>query len=335
MAISKYTQDNEKKKFKESTSVADQPGVVVVNPDGSNIGGGGSSTVTGNVASGATDSGNPVKVGGKYNSTFPTFTDGQRGDLQIGSRGSTRIEITDPNGISGAVVGSPADSSSNASTGLFTQARNMTYNGTSWDMARSGNGAVGVGVQRITLANDSTGNIATIGTSIVPGTAATHLGKAEDAAHTSGDTGVMALTVRADTAAATAGTTGDYQPQITDSVGATWMREYYAPGYEDNTNNVAKVEQRFTYQHLAAGQATTTVKSGAGFLHSITLNGAATATNVTTVYDNTAGSGTVIAIPAATTATVPTTLTYDVSFTTGLTIVTATANGSDMTISYR
>lgn len=180
----------------------------------------------------------------------------------------------------------------------------------------------------------STASAAAI-TSVTPGTGATNLGKAEDAVHASGDVGVMALTVRADTAAATAGTTGDYQSQITDALGLTWMREYYAPGYEDNTNNVAKVEQRFSFLNVAAGQATTVVKSGAGFLHTITFNSAATATNVTTVYDNTAGSGTVIAIPAATTATVPTTLTYDCSFSTGLTIVTATANGSNMTVSYR
>lgn len=55
-------------------------------------------------------------------------------------------------------------------------------------------------------------------TSIVPGTAATNLGKAEDAAHTSGDTGVMSLAVRADTAAAT-GADGDYVPLLTDSTG--------------------------------------------------------------------------------------------------------------------
>lgn len=193
----------------------------------------------------------------------------------------------------------------------------------------------GTGLVGLNTGTNSIGKLSDITTSVVPGTGATHLGKAEDAAHTTGDTGVMALTVRSDTAAATAGTTGDYQPQITDATGNTWVREYYAPAYEDNTNSVAKVEQRFSYSHIAAGQATTTVKSGAGFLHSITLNGAATATNVTTIYDNTAGSGTVIAIPAATTATVPTTLTYDVSFATGLTIVTATANGADMTISYR
>lgn len=40
----------------------------------------------GNVASGASDSGNPVKVGGIYNSTLPSLTTGQRGDAQLTSR---------------------------------------------------------------------------------------------------------------------------------------------------------------------------------------------------------------------------------------------------------
>ncbi len=56
-------------------------------------------------------------------------------------------------------------------------------------------------------------------TSVVPGTGATNLGKAEDAAHSSGDVGVMALSVRQDTAAALGGTNADYQPLITDGVG--------------------------------------------------------------------------------------------------------------------
>lgn len=42
---------------------------------------------TGNVASGAADSGNPVKVGGVYNATAPTLADGQRGNLPLGARG--------------------------------------------------------------------------------------------------------------------------------------------------------------------------------------------------------------------------------------------------------
>lgn len=61
-------------------------------------------------------------------------------------------------------------------------------------------------------------DVTTCGT-ITPGTAATNLGKAEDAAHTSGDVGVMALTVRQDTAAALGGTNADYQPLVTDASG--------------------------------------------------------------------------------------------------------------------
>ena len=60
-------------------------------------------------------------------------------------------------------------------------------------------------------------------TSVIAGTGATNLGKAEDAAHTTGDTGVMMLGVRKDTAAATAGTDGDYQPPVSNARGATWV----------------------------------------------------------------------------------------------------------------
>lgn len=66
---------------------------------------------------------------------------------------------------------------------------------------------------------NTVGNIGTITTSITPGTAAANLGKAEDAAHTSGDVGVMALTRRIDTVASSAGTTGDYATLNTDANG--------------------------------------------------------------------------------------------------------------------
>jgi len=51
-------------------------------------------------------------------------------------------------------------------------------------------------------------------------TSALGLGKVEDAAHASGDVGVMSLAVRNDTPSALAGTDGDYIPLTTDSVGA-------------------------------------------------------------------------------------------------------------------
>lgn len=70
------------------------------------------------------------------------------------------------------------------------------------------------------------------------GTAAGSLGKAEDAAHASGDTGVAILAKRTDTAASSSATDGDYVTVNSDSLGHLWAREGYAPQYEDNTNGV-------------------------------------------------------------------------------------------------
>ncbi len=76
---------------------------------------------------------------------------------------------------------------------------------------------------------------------------------------------------------------------------------------------------------------TTTVKSGAGTLKRITFN-KLIASEVYTIYDNTAASGTkigTITFPATLLDTAKT-LEYDIKFTTGLTIVSAQA--SDATI---
>lgn len=71
-----------------------------------------------------------------------------------------------------------------------------------------------------------------------PGTGASSLGKAEDAAHASGDVGVEMLAVRRDTAASSAGTDGDYATVNQDSTGHAWVREGFAAAAEDNTNAV-------------------------------------------------------------------------------------------------
>lgn len=82
-------------------------------------------------------------------------------------------------------------------------------------------GALPVGTNTIgKLATNSGTDIGDVDViSVVPGTGATNLGKAEDAAHNDGDVGVMGLTVRKDTAAALGGADGDYQPLITDANG--------------------------------------------------------------------------------------------------------------------
>lgn len=111
-------------------------------------------------------------------------------------------------------------------------------------------GTVDAGTARVTLATDvalpagtnAIGKLAAnsgvdIGdvdvTDVIPGVGATNLGKAEDAAHTSGDVGVMALAVRNDTLAALSGADGDYSPLQVDDLGAQYVNQ----GNFYSTNN--------------------------------------------------------------------------------------------------
>lgn len=105
-------------------------------------------------------------------------------------------------------------------------------------IASSGTGTDDAGTQRVTLATDialpagtnaigklSANSGVDIGdvdvTSVIPGVGATNLGKAEDAVHSNGDTGIMALGVRADAPASTAAD-GDYAPLLMSEEGALW-----------------------------------------------------------------------------------------------------------------
>lgn len=74
-------------------------------------------------------------------------------------------------------------------------------------------------------------------TTLTPGTAATSLGKAEDAAHASGDTGVMVLAVRQDVAAALAAN-ADYIPLIVDASG----RLHVAPAPANDGVDIGDVD---------------------------------------------------------------------------------------------
>ena len=81
-----------------------------------------------------------------------------------------------------------------------------------------------------------------------------------------------------------------------------------------------------------AAPTTTAVKTTSGMLHTITFN-KPIATGVVTIYDSLAASGTVIATITVPASPMPVTLTYDLAFTIGLTIVTATA-AQDITVTY-
>lgn len=78
---------------------------------------------------------------------------------------------------------------------------------------------------------------------------------------------------------------------------------------------------------------TTVVKSGAGSLHSVTINSLGTIASTVTIYDNTAGSGSKIGTIDS--LTLKGTFTYDVAFATGLTIVSTGTVAPDISVSWR
>lgn len=126
-------------------------------------------------------------------------------------------------------------------------------------------------------------------TSIVPGTGATNLGKAEDAAHANGDVGIMVLTRRTDAAASSTGTDGDYATMNTDSLGHVWSREGFAPVAEDNPNGILAVH----HKPLAVSTYAWSVdKSTALEASSITKNAPGTLRKIEGRIDSTAPTAT-------------------------------------------
>lgn len=106
---------------------------------------------------------------------------------------------------------------------------------------------------------------------------------------------------------------------------------------EDQTNNVQKVEQQFSYNGYKA--ADTQIKASAGFVHTVTCAGTdATATAGTIIlYDNTAESGTKIWQwdVQAVALTSPVTVTLDAVAATGLYLGFTTTADVACTVTYR
>jgi len=206
-----------------------------------------------------------------------------------------------------------------------------------------GNGVSGTGVQRVTIASDSTGvvglntgtnsigKISDITTSIVPGTGATNLGKAEDAAHTTGDTGVLALGRRIDTAAASSGTSGDYECLNMSAEGATWST------LTPTTNSglsVANFNSGDTYTALT--NTAQVIKSSAGNLYGYYIYNPNTSVSYVMIYNVAAASVTVgtttaqmvFAIPASSGANLM--FPYPITFSNaGWSIAAATTGGGN------
>jgi hypothetical protein len=189
-------------------------------------------------------------------------------------------------------------------------------------LAVAGNGASGTGVQRVTIANDSTGILATVSTVTTlsqfagaainlnagnagTGTLRTVLATdqaalpglgiyVEDAAETAGGNLSMAGSVRRDTAASSAGTTGDNATLNTNASGALWVSQL------DPCSSEAKITDPFSL--TARGVLIAAAASKKNYICAITVvAGAAEIANVVEGTGTTCQTGTA-AIAGSTTA---------------------------------
>ena len=99
-----------------------------------------------------------------------------------------------------------------------------------------------------------------------------------------------------------------------------------------NHSDIVTKKSASSYAHLNS-TGTTTIKSGAGILRRVVINTNGSASNTFAVYDNTSGSGTVIAA-IDTVNGVSGHFEYNVAFSTGLTVVNATGTSADITVIY-
>jgi len=89
------------------------------------------------------------------------------------------------------------------------------------------------------------------------------------------------------------------------------------------------IQDRYNYAHISTN-STTTLVTGPGILHSVVVNNTTGASDTITIYDNTAASGSVIAILSESVGT----YIYDAAFGTGLTVVLSGTTPPDSTITY-
>ena len=99
-----------------------------------------------------------------------------------------------------------------------------------------------------------------------------------------------------------------------------------------NHSDIVTKKSASSYAHLNS-TGTTTIKSGAGILRRVVVNTNGSGSNTFTIYDNTAGSGTVIATIDTVNA-VGGFFEYGLAFSIGLTVVSATGTSADITVIY-
>jgi hypothetical protein len=174
----------------------------------------------------------------------------------------------------------------------------------------------GAGIVYVVQPTAASLNVSTVGgvavISVVPGTAATNLGKAGSSAAAIGDTGVAAMYVRRDAPAFGAlVSSNQYVAPSVDRYGRTWVNP-----------------SAFQFINVSSATVTTAASSNA-YLAGITVNATA-ATGSVTIYNNSSAAGSVVGTINCSSAVGN--FPYGVQCSSGITV--STAGAPDITVRY-
>lgn len=308
--------------------------------------------VVGNVGSGSGDSGTPVKIGTVFNTTQPTVTNAQRVDAQGTARGAQIVatgvdafvaQVSD--GTNTAQVTADANGKKALTVAELSNLVTITTAGASDTVIdctnfRSGSlQVVSLGSTISLIVQVSNDNATWIqvpttpaaGTaSPVPSLSAVTTANAYEfrtalkyaRIHVTAQTGAAPVIVVASKTQDANIPASATLPVAATQAGTWTVAQGAASGLP------WPVQIKGTPTHISTA-ATTVCKSGAGVLRSINVNTKGI-TSTATVYDNTAGSGTVLAVIDT---TLGENIIYDIAFTTGLTVVTGGGSPADLTVS--
>ena len=191
---------------------------------------------------------------------IPPTTDAKGGLWVTGSKAEGITHLTGDRGVFCLVIRSDAPAPTSSAGGYQGLISDST--GLLWTRVANSAGASAVNIQD--GGNSITVDLASITSSVVPGTAATHLGKARDAVAGATDTGVAALGVRRDTASSPVGADGDYQPSTFDANGKQWVNAEITSAIPAGTNNIGDVD----VLSLIPGTGATSLGKAEDALHS-------------------------------------------------------------------
>lgn len=261
-------------------------------------------------------------IGLQYNSSGVTFTDGQQGSAQAGSKGSLQV--------AGGVASGATDAENPVKIG-------GKYNSTLPTFTNGQRGDVQIGTRgslNVTLfAQDNTTQLGST-TTFADGKSSplAYLNNANFGFKYNGSTwdfdrSVINATNSTGTGIAAVGNLAQF-----DDVSPTIITENQFGNLRMTADRMLYSIPSYSFTGITTS-TTTTVKSGAGILHAVTINTKGTVASTITIYDNTAGSGTKIGIIDS--LNLSGAFFFDVAFATGLTLVTTGTLAPDITVSYK